>query len=87
MLITCDGQAYDTEQMHEFRTGDPDLPVIFMTADRAHVLLCVPAYSCCGGLRAVAASQRAIHLAAIGYRLPSLLIPPDVSRGASCSRT
>ena len=84
MLITCDGHAYDTEQMHQFRTGDPDLPMIFMTADRAHVLLCVPAY--CGGLRAVLASQRAIHLAAIGYRLPSLLIPPNSSRGSSYSR-
>lgn len=80
MIFLHEGFRYDTARMRQFRTGDPDLPVICRTADRSEVFLFSPAY--CGGLRATKASSRAVHLAAIGYRLPELLEDP-AARGAT----
>ena len=71
MIFVHQGSRYDTAGMRQFRTGDPDLPVICTTPDGASVFLFSPAYR--GGLRATAATDRAIRLAAIGYRLPALL--------------
>jgi hypothetical protein len=71
MRFLHQGLAYDTAQMRQFRTGDPDLPLICVTADRSQVFLLSPAYR--GGLRVTKATSRAVRLAAVGYRLPGLL--------------
>ncbi|HEY2586243.1 MAG TPA: hypothetical protein VGI81_10815 [Tepidisphaeraceae bacterium] len=71
MVFLHKGIRYDTAQMRQFRTGDPDLPLICVTADRAEVFLFSPAYR--GGLRATKATSRAVRLAAVGYRFPGLL--------------
>jgi hypothetical protein len=71
MIFINDGVEYDTGSMWQFRTGDPDLPLICVTADRASVFLFSPVYR--GGLKAVRANARAVRLVALGYRLPWLL--------------
>jgi hypothetical protein len=71
MIFVHEGFRYDTARMRQFRTGDPNLPLICRTTDRSEVFLFSPAYR--GGLRATKASSRAVRLAAIGYRLPELL--------------
>jgi hypothetical protein len=71
MLFVHRGFRYDTAQMRQFRTGDPDLPLICVTVDGAEVFLFSPAYR--GGLRATKASSHAVRLASIAYRLPELL--------------
>lgn len=74
MTFVHDGLNYDTAGMRQFRTGDPHLPLICRTADGASTFLFSPAFR--GGLTVTKASARAVYLAAVGYRLPSLLDAP-----------
>jgi hypothetical protein len=78
MIFVHDGLHYDTARMRQFQTGDPELPLICRTTDCGSVFLFSPAYN--RGLRVTKASARAVYLASVGYRLPSLLdvtVAPD----------
>ena len=33
MVLVCNGRAYDTAALRAFRTGDPAVPVIYLTPD------------------------------------------------------
>jgi hypothetical protein len=79
MIFADEGLEYDTDCMWQYQTGDPDLPLICVTPDRASVFLFSPGQD--GGLRAVRASAHAVRLAAVGYRLPRLL---EVAEGRAC---
>lgn len=78
MVFVHEGIRYDTARMRQFRTGDPDLPLICVTADRSEVFLFSPTYR--GGLRATKATSRAVRLAAVAYRVPELLQETPVAR-------
>jgi hypothetical protein len=70
MTLTYHGVTHDTNAMEEFRTGDHDLPLIYMTRDRE--LVFIVRRDAVGELHALRAADELIRLAAVGFRLPRL---------------